>query len=322
MTTPEYDEFRTFLHDGAYQEATRCAEHMLLHSSETSAFWWTQLALSKTGERKCAEAIAAADRALELQPGNGFALVARAEALKKVQKFEEALQTFEEASADERVRKHTQWGILDCLNRLGQWQRVLSLLAEWQVPERRARPWRAAALAGLERTEEAISECRAWLRQSPDHTRALWLLTDLEIKEEGLDSVLQRVGRLARIPSRPSIYGEIYASLCRRAGKTGAASEQYEKLSEASSDLRLRRKQAFLHAKTGREQEAIPTMEELLRASPTDVYVHQAYIAACRRSNELPRADAFYTELLQTHSEEKSLHGRQRTVRRLMETQP
>lgn len=321
MGTQEYNEFRDLLRQGASREATALAERMLLLSGESDGFWWTQVSLSKAAERKYSEAVDAADRALALQPANGFALMARADALSKAQRFEDALSTYQEASADTRVRDRCRWGTLECLKRLEHWGRILDLLSDWAVPRSQARQWRAAALSGLGRVDEALAECRGWLQDCPDHPRALWLLTELEIQQDGLENVRQRIGRLARIPSRPTIYGEIYASLCRRAGKTGDASRQYARLADASGELRLRRQQAFAQAKSGQEREAIPTMEELLRASPTDMYVHKAYAAACRRIDELARAQAFYDELLELHPEEKTLYGRKRNVLKMMEVE-
>lgn len=321
MTTHQYREFRELLRQKAFSEATALAERMVLATGEQNGFWWTQLSLSMAGAGKHSQALDAADRALELQPGNGFALRARANTLRQAGRFEEALSSYEEAVADPRMRQRCRWGMFECLRRLKKWERILQLLSDWSMTEDDARPWRTAALAGLGRTQEAITECRNWLTESPDHPRALWLLIDLEIRLEGLENVRRRIGRLARIPSRPTVYGEIYASLCRRAGKSTDASRQYAKLADRTGDPYLRRKQAFAQAKSGQEKKAIPTMEELLRTAPKDMYVHKAYAAACRRVDELDRALAFYDELLELHPEEKTLHGRKRNVCKMKEAQ-
>ena len=59
---------------------------------------------------------------------------------------------------------------------------------------------------------------------------------------------------------------------------------------------------------------------ELLRAEPTDMYLHASYEAACKRMGETERAVNFYTALLGLHPEAKGLYGRIRTLRRKLES--
>ena len=108
------------------------------------------------------------------------------------------------------------------------------------------------------------------------------------------------MGKLAKIPSRSPVYKEIYASLCRRAGKPELALKQYTELSRSGSDHRIHRQQAFALAKSGKELEAIPIMEELLKLDPRDFYIHSAYIPACKRARQLTGALAFYQKLLES----------------------
>ena len=97
-------------------------------------------------------------------------------------------------------------------------------------------------------------------------------------------------------------------SLCRRAGLPELALKEYQKI--AGDGTRVQKKQAFLLAKTGREQEAIPLLEELLTLDPKDVYLHSSYAAACGRVSQIERAIEFYLRLMGTHPEEKGLYGR------------
>jgi len=221
---------------------------------------------------------------------------------------------------DRRVRARAQRGVLECLAQTGAWDTLLELLPEWMPGQKGAR-WRVQALSGLGRSEEALAACQEWLRRRPDNPQALWALTELEIARDGLDAVLTRMARLARIPSRPPIYGEIYASLCRRAGRAEEAVDQYAKLTAARPEPRLLRKQAFALAKSGQEATAIPMMEELLRLDARDVYVHSAYGAACARAGELERAWKFYEELVGQHPEHKGLYGYQRRIAKRIERQ-
>jgi tetratricopeptide (TPR) repeat protein len=168
--------------------------------------------------------------------------------------------------------------------------------------------------------DAAIDICHQWLRDNPDNPQALWALTELEIRRDGFDAVLTRMGRLARIPSRPAVYKEIYASLCKRAGKPELALKQYEKIAHTATDPNIHRKKAFALAKSGREPEAIALMEELLRLNPKDFYVHSAYIPACRRVKQLDRAVEFYQRLLESHPTEKSIYGRLKKLKNEMES--
>ena len=127
------------------------------------------------------------------------------------------------------------------------------------------------------------------------------------------------MAKLAKIPSRPPIYKEIYASLCRRDGKPELALKQYAQIVQTTFDPRIHRQQAFALAKSGQELAAIPLMEELLKLHPKDYYIHNAYIPACRRAKLLDRALKFYQELLESNPAEKPLYNRLRKLKNIME---
>jgi hypothetical protein len=219
--------------------------------------------------------------------------------------YEEALNDY-----DEKMAGRAQKGILDCLLHTGNWNRILDYLSQWSLPAEESYRYRIRALTGLKRTDEAFTLCNDWLRSSPGNIKALWFLVDLEILQNGLESTLSKYERLAKIPSKPPIYGEIYASLCKKTGKVDKAVSQYQKLQTRTSDPRILRNKAYTLAKSGHELDAIPLLEELLRAAPTDVYLHKSYASACSRINNLQRAQNFYHELLNLNPDEKSLYGR------------
>ena len=156
----------------------------------------------------------------------------------------------------------------------------------------------------------------------PDHPPALWELSELEVAADGLETVRARYERLARIPTLPPVYREIYASLCRRAGLPELALKEYQKIGDAGEGTRVQKKQAFLMAKTGREQEAIPLLEELLTLDPKDIYLHSSYGAACARVNQIERAIEFYIRLMGTHPEEKGLYGRINRLKKKLAARP
>lgn len=315
MASKFYNEFTTIYKRGAFKEAAGYAERCSLEPGENSGFWLTQQSRALLREGRSKEAHACAQRAVQHTPGNQYALLARADALVKLGRFSEALDDFTELLHSQKTVSRARRGVLECIAQTTKnWSRMLALITEWNLPPEEAFRWRVTALSGLERREDAMKECHNWLRLSPDNPTALWQLTELEIARDGLEQVLTRMARLAKIPSRPPIYGEIYASLCRRAGKTETALSQYKKLAGKSSDPRIIRKQAFALAKSGRETEAIPLMEELLRIDPGDIYIHSSYIAACKRLNDLARPERFYRELLSAHPNEKSLYGRLRKI--------
>lgn len=321
MTT-DYEQFRDALNRGATAAAVQLADAQLAARGGHDVFWATQLALAYTRDRQPRRAIDAAELALASAPGNLYALLARADARLAADSMAEALTDYDEvlraAGTDARLQPRAAKGALTCLARLQRWSELLEQLPGW-LSGAPADAWRAKALTHLGRTAEAAELCRRWLATSPDHPEALWLLTECEIATQGLDPVLERLGRLARIPSRPPVYREIYASLCRRAGRNADALAQYEKLTAASGSPRMQRQQVFTLAKTGREAEALPLMEELLRADPADFYLHAAYGAACKRAAALERGLAFYEKLLERHPEHRELYGRMRRLRQQLE---
>lgn len=317
MTEP-YATYKQLLNQGRYVDAVREAEAAYLQGRPNDPFWLTRqaAALVKAGRKD--QALEIARQAFALAPEDPYCLLAMAEALAAGQNNEEAVVFYEEAAREPKIQAYARKRLLNCLLALKAFERIQLLLAGWQMPEVDRLAW-DAKLARLQgRRDQAVAVCRRRLELRPDDPATLWELTDLEIELEGLDAVLARMGRLAKIPSRPPVYKEIYASLCRRAGRTDAALAQYEKLAQSGPDPRIQRKEAFVLAKSGRELEAIPIMEELLRQQPSDVYVHSAYHAACRRVGRLAAALAFYQALIGLHPDLKNLYGHIRRIKKAL----
>jgi tetratricopeptide (TPR) repeat protein len=317
----EYDQYRNLLKQGQFMEAARFAEYQYCRGNPNDPFWLTRQAAALSRKGDYTQALKCANQALSLQPTNPYAILAMAEALYGLNRIKEAVAYFKEISEDKKLSTFARKGILNCLAVEKDWHQMLHLLAQWEMVPDAFHRWKVKALDGLNRGEEAVATCREWLKISPDNPQALWALTELEIQQEGIQPVLLRLGRLARIPSRPSIYKEIYASVCRRAGKPELALEQYAKLTQAEATSNIYRKRAFLLAKSGKELEAIPLMEELLKTNPRDFFVHQAFIPACGRVGQLERALKFYEELVALNPEEKPLFGRIRRIQGLLKGQ-
>jgi tetratricopeptide (TPR) repeat protein len=311
-----YATYRSMIAQGRFFEAVREAENAYLHGRPDDPFWLTRqsAALLKAGEHE--QALAVARQALALTPSDPFCLLAVADALAGGQHWQEACPYYEEAARAPRTRRYARSRMLQCLLELKSFDHMALLLAGWDLPEVERLAWQVKLLSLQDRREEALAACRHWLELAPDEPAAVWALTELEILKEGLEAVRERMGRLARIPSRPPIYKEIYASLCRRSGRTDIALAQYERMSRTGADPRIQRKEAFVLAKSGRESRAVPIMEELLRKSPADFYVHSAYQAACRRSGQLARALDFYRDLIALYPAQKALHGRMKRIKK------
>jgi tetratricopeptide (TPR) repeat protein len=316
-----YDQYRELLSQRKFGEAARFAEQAHLEGNPANPFWLTRQAAALTRAGEFAHALKVSEQALAIAPANPYTLLCKAETLSGLRRYKEALEVYEPivTDANDKVATVARNGMLACLAELRSWDRILEQIGIWRLPPDKVYRWRVKALEGQSRTVEAIDICHQWLKDNPDHPRALWALTELEIRRDGFDAVLTRMGRLAKIPSRPTIYKEIYASLCKRAGKPDLALKQYEKIVLAASDPKIHRKKAFALAKSGREPEAIALMEELLKLNPKDYFVHSAYIPACRRVKQLDRAMEFYQRLLESHPDEKSIYGRLRNLKKLMD---
>jgi tetratricopeptide (TPR) repeat protein len=297
-----------------FEEAARLAESEYLNGDANNPFWLTRQAAALSRAGRYEPALNLSRRAISLEPANPFAILAAAEALHGLKRIKEALLHYEDIVADPKLSAPAGRGILECLLELKQWNQILEYLQQWGLPSEKSYRWRVRALAGLGRWDEAMAACRQWLQLQPDHPSALWALTDLEIQREGLQPVLARMAKLAKIPGRPPVYKEIYASLCRRAGKPELAVEQYAKLTQGATDLKILCKQAFALSAAGKKSEAIAMLEELLKSDPTNFYAHSSYIANCRKTNQLERAAQFYARLVEQYPDQKPLYGRIRTI--------
>ena len=316
--TQAYEQFRQLFKKGRYMAAADLAELEYAAGDKNNPFWLTRqaAALSRAGESR--RALDIAKQALALQPSNPYGILSTAEALFGLSRFDEALAYYEEIATDRKLSSYTHKKILECHAAMKNWDHILQFVVAWEIPLETKYKWQAKAFAGQNRLNDAIDACGQWLKINPDNPQALWTLTELEIQRDGLESVRSRMAKLAKIPSRPSVYKEIYASLCKRAGKPELALEQYAELAQTAPDSRIHRKRAFALAKSGHELEAIPIMEELLKLNPKDLYLHSAYVPACRRVRQLERALQFYEELIRSNPEEKPLYGRIRKIKNLM----
>ena len=318
--TDAYREFSALVGSRKYRQAAELAERELEKGEGASAFWLTCRASALNRASDYEQAFADSRRALAIEPSNPYAILCAADALRGLQRPQEALGHYREIATHAKVGGRARAGIFESLAVLGRWQELLDSLAA--APAEVRRPWRVKALHAQGKTEEAMSECRQWLAARPDHPPALWELSELEVASDGLETVRTRYERLARIKTLPPIYREIYASLCRRAGLPELALEEYQKIGGTGEGTRVQKKQAFLMAKTGREQEAIPLLEELLTLDPKDIYLHSSYGAACARVNQIERAIEFYIRLMGIHPEEKGLYGRINRLKKKLEARP
>jgi len=314
MTTQVYREFRELMNEHKFRDAIQLADRELARRGGSDAFWLTHLSHAYRRAGNAEEALEQAQNALDVEPDNEYAIVARGLAFRALDRLDRALEDFKEAASHSNVSDRAKRQIVEILLDKKVWKKVLDCIERWSFSEKRELRWKVKALAGDGRSEKARETAERLLEIEPDDREVLWELVELDIEEDGLEAVRERYGRLARIPSRPPVYREIYASLCRRAGDEETAAEQYEKMEREEVAPNVQRKRAFSLAKSDREDEAIPLMEELLRQSPDDYYVHNAYIAACRRTDELERARTFYDELLEMHPDQGELYGHRKNV--------
>jgi tetratricopeptide (TPR) repeat protein len=312
-----YDKYRELMTSGQFEAAASLAESEYLKGNASNPFWLTRQAAALSRARRYEPALSISQRALALQPTNPFATLAAAEALLGLKRVQEARRHYEDIVGHPKLSNAAHRGILECCLELKQWNRILELLQQWGLPPEKSHRWRVRALVGLQRQAEAMEACRQWLQSQPDHPSALWTLTELEIQREGFNPVFERMAKLAKIPSRPPVYKEIYASLCRRAGKPELAVAQYAKMARGATDLKIIRKQAFALSAAGNKLEASAMFEELLNINPKDYFAHSAYLAACKKTNQLERAAQFYTDLLEKYPDEKPLYNRIRTIQDL-----
>ncbi len=315
--TEAYRRFSALMESGKYREAAELAAQELARGGGANAFWLARKASALNRSSDYEQALVDARAALAIEPTNPYAILCAADALRGLQRIQEALDHYREIGGHDRVGARARAGAFESLAALARWQELLDSLTTVPVEERFQ--WRVKALHAQGKTQEALSECRQWLAARPHHPPALWELSELEVAAEGLETVRVRYERLARISTLPPVYREIYASLCRRAGLPELALQEYRKIGGTGEGTRVQRKQAFLLAKTGREQEAIPLLEELLTLDPKDIYLHSSYGAACARVNQIERAIEFYIRLMGTHPEEKGLYGRINRLKKKLE---
>lgn len=303
-----------------FKEAASFAELQVYSSGESSTFWLNQqaIALLKWGRYK--EAASVAERALTQDPKGYYSLLIRSEAQLKQGAATEALAGFQEAATYQSVKRRARKGIVESLLVLRRFDDTLGMLNGWDGDPLESFPYRVKALSGTGRDLDAMAACREWLLSSPDNRQALWLLCELECRVDGFDVTLAKYEKMAKIPSRPPIYGELCAMLYRKSGNIDGAIGQYNRLAGTSGDPSIARRKIFALAKNGREAEALPLLEELLRADPADQYAHNAYVAAARRMRYLDSVWKFYHELLGRFPDQKHLYGRLKKLGKDIET--
>ncbi|MBD3320787.1 MAG: tetratricopeptide repeat protein [Chitinivibrionales bacterium] len=312
MYSREYEEYKRLFSAHAFSDALAFAERMSVACSDTSEFWLTCQAAALNQLGRYNRALRIINKALAVAPENIFALLAMADSCAGKGAYERAIALYGELRQKPKVKPRAQRALLFCFSRMKKWNEILTAVAEWNLAPGQKYLWKAKALAGLDRYDEAVDACNRWLEAEPHNPQAIWQMVSLEVTLEGIEATRKKYGRLAKIPSLPPIYNEVYASLCRKTGNAETALSEYEKLARTGADPRITRKKAFALAKSGGEREAIPMFEELLRLNPNDMYIHSSYYAACKRIGDPGRAANLYRELLSLYPEEKKLYGRLR----------
>ncbi len=314
-----YEQFKSCLRSHDYSAAIEIADREVLKNPSQKVFWMNQQAIANINAGNTKVAIEILENALSIDPHNPWTLLFHSDVLFKSGNKSGALQGYEELVDNDKLSARAQRGVLECLTHLGEWNRTLDCISQWNLPPEDTYRFRIQALSGLKCTDEAFALCNEWLQVSPDNKTALWLLVRLEISRDGMETVRLKYERLARIPSKPPVYGEIHAYLCKKSGKIDKAVNQYQKLQIKTQDPSIVRKKAFALARSGQELQAIPLLEELLRASPADTFLHSSYSAACARSSNLERAWRFYHELLSLNPDDMRLFGRIKKIQKKLE---
>jgi tetratricopeptide (TPR) repeat protein len=320
MQSAAFNEFKQFLQSRNYRDALALAQTQALNAPAGNGFWHAQQAVVFNRMKQFDKAREAAEKSLSIAPANPWTYGTLGDALSGEGNDSEAISAYENALAhagnDARIGKRVAPRICERLLHAKKWGRLRAFIPAAPLREEDRLRFEAHAFRAEGRIDEALEACRRRLQHAPDNRDALWFMTEIEIEREGLEAVRARMGRLAKIPSRPPVYGEIYASLCRRAGVADEALKQYDKLQSRGGGKSAVRKKAFALAKSGKEREAIPILEELLRSDAHDYYVHKSYGAACARIGEIQRALSFYEELLSANPSEKALYGYSKALRK------
>lgn len=218
-----YDQFKSLISARRFSEAVEFAERETLKTSASEGFWMNQQVIALMKSEKYKRAAEVAERSLTLDPHNPYSLLFRSDAYFHLGDDEKALTGYEESVRNPKVADRAHKGIFDCLVRMGEWERILSLIAQWGMSESDSVPYRIKALTNLQRSEEAILLCDEWLKKSPDNRQALWLLVNIEVDRDGLEPVRCKYERLAKIPSNPQ-YMVKFTHLC--AAKQGSLTKR------------------------------------------------------------------------------------------------
>lgn len=319
MRTGSFPEYQALMSDRRFADAAALAESESTKPDERREFWLTQMARALIRLSDFGRALEAAEEALALRPDELFAVATEADALVGLRRFDDALVRYEELLREPRLAAKGRKGVLGCLAAMHQWESILDRISSLGMEEPDRLGWQAKALAGVGKYEEAVEASSRLLKLRPDDSAALWQRTEVEIKRNGLDAELVRMGRMARIGSLPQIYREIYASLLKKAGREEEAVKVYASINAQGGQEKVQKKQVFAMAKGGKEEEAIPLLEEFLRVEPEDRYLNSSYVAACKRTDAAERAITFYYALLGAHPDAKSLYGRIATLHKHLE---
>ena len=163
---------------GRYDEALRLAEQAHLEGNPKNPFWLTRQAAACARAGRYQKSLKAAEEAIALDPFNPYCMFVLAEALKGLNRFEDALEYYETIGDDPKLALSARRGILYCLSNLKRWEAMGQCLAQWELPPATELRYKVKALSGQKRVAEAIEACGRWLAIKPDNRQALWELAE------------------------------------------------------------------------------------------------------------------------------------------------
>jgi len=309
-----YDAFKELLNKLRFREAAYFAQKAAIAYSRDRAFWLNQQSVALLRYGRPAEALVTAEEAQKLQPGY-FSLLLCAEALLLTGDFETALAAYRKLGSVPTVADKAQRGTLDCLIKLYRLDEALLALADFYKTGEMLFSYKARILHGLDRVTETLDVCNQWIGVSPANRAAWWRVCTLEVMRDGLATTLTKYEALAASAPRQAIYRELCAILHLKSTFT-TPDIKSPTIGSPPPPAGTMPKQAFVLAKSGKENEALPLFEELLRTDPADQYISNAYTAASRRVGYLENARQFYRALQLLFPEEKSMYCRMDAIAR------
>ncbi len=273
-------------------------------------------------QARFAEAVIEFNLVLAAEPGNGFALYYRGVCQSRLNKLQEAMDSYGEIPKDDPLHLDGLIGrgvLLRRMSRFDEAEKELRAAAEIAPKDTYLTRTLALVLADTNRVDEAVVMMNEAIKLSPDDNTLLYALANIyERAGRWKEGITVMEGALGKSPDDADALNFIGYTLLEHDSDPDRAEKLLRKATEVRpTDGYIKDSYGWLLYKKGKKKEALPVLTDALRLVPDEPVVAEHVGDCIRDLGDKAKALEYYRNALDLHPEQKQREELEKKVREL-----